>query len=286
MIFYYFLPNLTVEQVREGDFLRAGVLEAAGLAEILADVKRVPQHASVSFVRSPAGPGGQAGTVITPVSKGRGVPELIGNDPAKQKWVQGSGFGVQGSGKPAYWVGSLIGEPPTPLDLERLSIVAGHGVADPGGYEWKAPIARAPRWDQPYGFLPQSFTFGADGEPVSHLDPRWEWLWQLAGEIRDWYIGLAGPPDDAPPAEQATHTAPPFTVLVKHAARILGVNYRVGPQELSLLHELGRPVLTQATIHEICKACYGWQIEDEAKKNETPSGTSDSSAPEAPSSSP
>jgi hypothetical protein len=263
MIFYYFLPQLTCEQVVEGELLRRDVLAAAGLAEILADVRKVPAHAAVNYVRTPVGPGKQVGTVISPVSKAHGSG-FVGNDPAKQRWVPGPLTTHHSPPTPAYWVGSLIGNPPTPPDLERWSVLGGAIVTDKCGWEWRVPIARAPQ--QPFGSLPQTYTFDAAGEPQPHLDPAYQWLWDLAGEIRNWYVRAAGPPEDATPAEQAAYVPPKFAELVKHAARILQVNYRVGPLELNLLHELGRPVLSQLLVHGICQACYGWEIEDEAKK--------------------
>ena len=279
MIFYYFLPSVTPEHVREGQFLRAGVLEQYGLEGVLGDIRKVPEHASVSGVRSAVGPGNQVGTVITPLSKARGVADLVGNDPARQKWTEGPVD--RATGKPKYWVGYLLADPPTPHDLERWTVIGGPKVTDRSGWEWQVPIARAPHWQQPYGALPQSFTFDAEGEPLPHLDPAFEWLWRLAGEIRDWYAKSAGPAADATPAEKAGYEAPKFSALVKHAARLLAVNYRVGLVELSQLHALGRPVLTQDTVHNICQAAYGWEVQEEAKKKPP-----EESSPPPPNSSP
>ena len=59
----------------------------------------------------------------------------------------------------------------------------------------------------------------------------------------------------------------PFGWLVKMAARILAVNYRLGPAELNVLADRGSPVLTSDTVHAICQAAYGWEVREEAKKN-------------------
>jgi len=262
MIFYYFLPIVTPEHVREGQYFRPGVLEQYGLESVLGDIRKVPEHAAVTGVRSAVGPGQQVGTVVTPVSKARGAPPLTGNDPARQKWTEGPLD--KATGQPKHWVGYAISDPPTPADLERWDTVVGAIVTDPKGWEWKVPVARAP--SETYGVLPQSFTFSADGEPLPHLEPNYVWLWELAGQIRDWYVRLAGPADDASPPEKAAYEEPKLAELVKHAARLLAVNYRVGLTELSLLHALGKPALTTMTVHAICKAAYGWDLEQEAKK--------------------
>jgi len=261
MIFYYFLPCVTPEQVREGQFFRQGVLEQYGLDGVLGDVRKVPEHASVSGVRAAVGPGQQVGTVITPVSKARGVCDLVGNDPARQKWTAGPLD--RATGQPKYWVGYLLAEPPMPQDLERWEIVPGYLVTDPKGWQWKIPTARAP--GQPYGFLPQSYTFDAAGEPQPHLEPNFVWLWELVGAVRDWYVRQS-PGEDATPAQRAAHEPPQQAELVKYAARLLAVNYRVGLLELSLLHSLGRPALTSVTVHAICQAAYGWDVEQEVAK--------------------
>lgn len=259
MVFYYFLPRIAKETVQIGDELSPAVLAEHGLAEILADVRRVPAHAAVSYVHNSNGPGGQPGTIITPVSKHNGAG-LIGNLPDRQTWV------AVGDGK-KLWVGALTKSPPSPLDLERWQTIGGYRVADPQSYEWLVPVARAPQMQ--FGTLPQSFTFGPAGEVIPNLQPQYQWLWELGRDIRDWYVAESGPSKEATPAEQAAHVRLPFTWLVREAARILGVNYRVGLAELNLLHTLGRSVLTQSTVHAICQTVYGWEVFEEAKKNET-----------------
>ncbi len=272
MILYYFLPDVPPDRVKQGDELSRDALQAAGLAEVLADVRRVPAHASVSGVHDGKGPGGHSGTVITPVSKHQGLPKLLGHHPARQTWLP------IGDGSRA-WVGALTKQPPMPQDLERWQTIGGIAVTDPGHFEWTIPVGRAP--DVPYGTLPQSYAFDASGEPVANLQPAWQWLWVLAGELRDWYASQIAPPEAATPAEAAAHERKPLAWLVKQAARILAVNYRVGPTELNLLHQLGRPVLTQQTVHAICQSAFGWEVLAEAKKK-----PSDEAEPLPPNSSP
>jgi hypothetical protein len=257
MIFYYWLPKLDKEQVGKGGQLCRKALEAAGLADVLADVREVPLHCSLA--NEGKGPDGGAGVLLTPVSKAHGVPEWVVYRPELMK------FKPIGDGSKC-WIGALIGQPPTPHDLERLKTLGGHEAEDSGGWKWKVPVARAPQFGKPYGVLPQSYTFDAAGEPTPNLNSEWQWLWDLSGEIRQWYVQADGLPEDATPEAKAAHKEPEFKQLVKWAARLLAVNYRVGPAELTLLHEMGKPVLTEAAVHATCQAAYGWDLVDEAKK--------------------
>jgi len=266
MVCYYFLPRIPKERVAIGDELDRDVLAAAGLADVLADVRRVPVHASVSYVHDSVGPGQQPGTVITPVSKHRGVGP-IGNLPDRQTWRP------IGDGKQA-WVGALTKEPPTPLDLERWQPIGGLKVLDPASYEWLVPVARAANIGMPYGTLPQSYTFDAAGEPVPSLLPAYAWLWELGGQIRDWYASQHPPEGEGiTPEQRAAHRAQPLAWLIKAAARVLGVNYRCGLAELNLLHELGRPVLTQETAHTICQQVVNYELVEQAKKKPPDTGS-------------
>jgi hypothetical protein len=267
MIFYYFLPNVTKEQVAQRGELDREVLAAAGLADVLADVRLVPRDASLCYCsefkpRNAAGV--LSGTIIAPVSKARGAVALPGFHLDRQTWRLRS---LVLNPEPATlnccaWIGTLIGELPTPPDLERRSIWPGGKARDAEGWEWHVPIARAAHWGKPYGVLSQSFTFDAAGEPAGHLDSEWQWLWDVAGQIRDWYVAASMEPGD----REEESAAPPFGQLVKWAARILEVNYRLGSAELNLLHALGHPVLTNSVVHQICQAAYGWEILEEAKK--------------------
>lgn len=254
MIFYYFLP-VSKDKLQVGDELDRDVLAEHGLADVLADVRRVPAHASVCGVSGNKGPGGQSGVIVAPVSKHRGVPGIVGNDPLRQAW--------RPRGKA--WVGIATGAIPTPLDLERWKTIGGYKLEDPQHYEWQVPVARA-SWME-FGTLPQSYKFDERGEPVPNLQPEFVWLWTLAGLVHDWYLSQE-PPEDATPAERAEHQPRPFAELVKAAARVLAVNYRVGLAELNFLHDLGRPVLTQQTVHAICQTLFGWEVLEEAKKKQ------------------
>lgn len=258
MVIYYFFPRVSTEQLVRGDELDRERLAEAGIDERLADIRKVPLHASVSGVRDGKGPGGQSGAILTPVSKHRGTP-LVGNAPDRQTWIPvGEGSKL--------WIGALTKNPPTPLDLERWKLIGGLSVADPKHYEWRVPVARAANAGLEFGTLPQSYTFDEAGNPVPNLLPNYAWLWDLGAAIRDWYASQVPPVADAPPEVKAAHNPRPSSWLVQTAARVLGVNYRVGLPELNLMHQLGHPVLTQETVAAICQAVVNFDLVEEAKK--------------------
>lgn len=249
--FYYFFRGRTVEDLAHGEEINHNLLAEYGLAETLSDVRKANAaggQAIVSNVGSNAGPGKSCGTVLTVNCRFTGSPRLIGNDPAQQHWVAANE-------EKGLWIGVLKGELPRPEELMRLETIGGYRVTDRQHYEWLIPVARAVPEKMPFGMLPQSYKFGSDGEPQPILDPKYQWLWDLSGEIMDWYRDSdAGQPR-------------PHAWLVKTAAKLLGVNYRVGLAELNLLHDLGRSILNETTVGRICQACYGYEILEEAKKN-------------------
>lgn len=245
--FYYFFRNRSIDEVARGEDVNHNLLAEYGLAEVLADVRKVPAHASVSGVGSNAGPGKSCGTVLTVGSRFTGSPSLVGNDPARQHWVE-----VQPG---RLWLGVMKNELPRPEDVMRLNTIGGYTVTDRQYLQWLIPVARAVPENMPYGMLPQSYKFSADGEPQPILDPQFQWLWDLSGEIMDWYRAA----DVGEPR--------PHAWLIKTAARLLGVNYRLGMNELNLLHDLGRSILNEITVGKICQACYAYEVLQEAKKN-------------------
>jgi hypothetical protein len=258
-MFSYFIPGLSKEQLVKGETLDAELLRAFGLGELLADVRKVPAHAAVFNVEK--GPH-KAGVVVQPVSKHRGVPG-VQYDPLLQRWEP------RDDDPKRPWLGWLLAETPLVTDFERWELVGGPSVTDPRGNAWTCPIARSPEPGLQFGTLPQSFTFDKRGEMVPHLLPTWQWLWELSGQVRDWYAREIPPPEDAPPAEKAAWVKPSLGELGQYAARLLGANYRVGLPELTWLHERGLPVLTQETIHAICQTAFGWEVLAEVQKKRT-----------------
>ncbi len=264
--FYYFFRSRSLDEVAKGEDLNHNLLAEYGLAEVLADVRKVTNaatagHCVATNVGSNAGPGKSCGVMLAINSKYTGAPCVVGNKPDRQQW-----FPVDEA--KGLWIGVLKNELPRPEDLERHDIIWGVTVKDPQHHEWRIPICRLVSQGLPYGNLPQSYRFDAAGEPHPQLAKSHEWLWNFSGEIQDYF--------------RADGNTKPHNWLVKAAATLLGVNYRLGLRELNVLDDLGRNVLHKLTVGRIAQTCYGYDLAEEAKKNEPPESTE----PSPPSSSP
>jgi hypothetical protein len=270
-MFNYFIPGKTKEQIANGEKLDRDMLRACGI-DALTDVVRVPQHTSVLDVKT--GPDGGPGVIIAPVRVHLGPPDCF-FDSRLQQWdaCRGGRYWIGYSRK--FLIGPSPAERPAPSELERFEQLGGFEVLDAHSQAWRVPICRAPNQDVEFGCLPQSYTLDADtGEMQSHLQSDYVWLWELSGKIRDWYWSDVEPSEDATPAEKAAHVRPPFGKLVGYAAQLLGVNYRLSPVELNVLHKLGVQLLTQATVHAICQAAFGWEVREQAAKKKPASDLS------------
>jgi hypothetical protein len=242
---YLFFPGVAKDQLvsTDGEKLnRDFFANIPPLAELLAGVVNVPNDAMVSDAGRGSGPGGHSGAVVTLPPSNRPA-DFVGNAPGRQHWVDCGGW----------WIGCMVDAVPTPQDLERPTQIPGYLVKDADGHEWRVPVARALR--HPLGSLPQFFTFGADGRPIANVAKSHLWLWELSGKIAEAY---------------ASDGAADFTQLVRWAMQILQVNYRIDRRVVNLLAERGRNVLTQTTVHAICQAVYGFEIEEEIKKKSAP----------------
>lgn len=240
----YFLPGVTNEQVVADGKLNPDTLERFGLAEILRDVQKVPHHASTNEHRK-GGPDGKPGVLIAPVSKHNGPPSMFTYKPGHQVWLP--------TQKGAY-AGYIKVEPPTSYDLERLSVSRGLVVNDQHGFPWTVPIARSPQ--DLYGLLPKEYTFDSEGAPEGRVQPTHTWLWELAGELRDYFVREGD--------EQ--YETPSHKWLITSVLRVLGVHYRLGPTEINLLADLGRNPLSDEFAINVAAATVHYDIYVEAKK--------------------
>lgn len=107
---------------------------------------------------------------------------------------------------------------PTPSDLARPRLTAGHAVSLDDGREWIVPVIR--RWDGGCG-LPQRAWWNALGE--FRLDPKPDYrdLWEQSAEAE----ALFGTPGAKIPYEHG----------IAMALAFLGLNYRLGKPEQTLL---------------------------------------------------
>jgi len=247
-MFWYFLPSITFEELVKDDQLSREALERYDLADVLADVRSVPHHASVSNVS--AGCGGASGVVIAPVS--RHFPAEPASFRRSLTWSQREVGGA--------WLGYDATSPPTPHHLERFATIPGVTLHDDHGHDWTIPLARSPGPGGQFGALPQTFKVYRGRPSVGTVKADYRSLWDLSGEVWDYFnrSDFKSSPDWA----------------MRTAATILAANYRIGFDELNALEDCGRGVLTQLNAQLILQACIHFDIVDTAKKNASESPSS------------
>ena len=221
--FFYFLSRPAAELVADGRLVHQ-VLEGLGLTPIFSDCQAAPDETMVSAVQT--GPTGLPGTVLYPKSVRGDSPLSWTYLPAAQSWRRSE------SGD--FWIGWETESPPDPTALERREVLPGYQCFDKLDQVWHVPIARSPRC---HSSLASEFRRTAAG--IERIpDPKHRGLWDLSGQIHDWLYDVFTPPDQD---------------LWKYdtAVAVLQTNYRVRSEELNILQELGRPVLTSETIDPI-----------------------------------
>jgi len=236
--FLYFLPDVTPEQI--GRRLERDLLKRHGLADVLDDCEHVPDDVVVSAGKL----NDTHGSILVPKSPDGTEPRDWKINQALQTWADRIGWETD--------------QPPTPADLLRKTIHSGARVADRLDQDWRIPIARSPRG---HGTLPAAFVRD-DAGVTRAVDPQYQELWELSGQVRDWIYGQYTP-DDVDVWKYDS------------AATILSTNYRVGPRELNILHQLQRAVITTETIDPILVAFVDWDLPSELlealeKKTRTP----------------
>ena len=177
-------------------------------------------------------------------------------DPAKQTWIQGNGF----------WVGYNNDLKPSADDLQRESQVNGYRYTCPISGNWIVPLARkfdgTTMLDQRIAYLP-------DGTITKKPIARFEELSNFASEHWEKLTGLE--PDEDGIEFEADQR------YCDIACKALGVNYHVGPYELTLLE-----TLTMQSAVYICGYLCDWPgliaiLEAKANASKKNNTTEDSS---------
>jgi len=207
----YFFPRVTIDQLRAGQRLNQKLLETYGLGASLGDIRDAEREASLFFSPT-AGPGGASGSFLAPLAPGRTTPRL-GYYPDFQRWEK-----VLDESE--LWIGVDRESPPDPEDLARPRRIAGHRVELADGAEYEVPVIRSLRGTR----LPQDLYHRADRQLALEVKPGYRELWEATAEVWDLFF------DPAAPKELA------FERILYHALAFLGVNYRYGDREQSVLH--------------------------------------------------
>lgn len=238
MNFAYFVPlpmRLKIEDVK-----------ATGLGDVLrdrltnTDLSGLGRLTVASITNGPDGHDGtllQCRADIDPDEDS--PPQPVGYFPKSQTWIK--------TGK--YWTGYDPNALPTLADLQRDKTITGFDVTMENGETCHCPTIRM---CDDKSNLPDVWRM-VDGKFKSVTKPDWAWAWDLSGEVWDWFIEHGGVP---------THQA--FEWCVK----LIGINYRIGPHEASLLGLLGSD-----SYPEVLQACISGPLiefyRDQQKKRES-----------------
>lgn len=254
-MFLYYLPKLSKET------FSPAAIQAAGLSDVLGDCLDALHVCGVGNAR---GPGDTSGVIVSYASPITGVPKHTSYQPEMQDWTQVSDL---------LWIG--VSNPlPTPDDLQRIRTVPGSVLRDDHGHEWAFPTARSSA--NTYGMLPQTYGFDFQtGEPIGRLDERWRWVWDLSGEVWDYF----NRPTDQQVADMEVEAEPEtwdFAKVLRTAVKILSVNYRLGLHEVTILNDHGRGMLNQQLAFAVLASFIDWDFAinlTEEKKSAVPSSS-------------
>ena len=155
------------------------------------------------------------------VASRRGLP----NAPTEQEWIELSGYSI------GRWKNETI----APADLLRRKPLDGHLVELADGHKWVCPIARghinqagAIRWQHR---LPCGVNLGKDRKwHPAGVVPRYRRLWQICEAW--WNATIASAVSAGEVGETITFD---FDGSYAAACECLAANYRLGPDEASLL---------------------------------------------------
>lgn len=237
MNFLYFLPV-------SRDGLKPPAVVAHGLHDVLRDRMTETDLSGLGRVAVASvtnGPGGQMGTLLQCLSDttdDETEPVAVGYFPNQQTWQQ--------TGK--YWTGYVTGQLPTATELRRDKFISGVDVTLENGDVYECPTIRLMHDGSN---LPDVWKL-VDGKFKSITKPDWNWAWELSGDIWDSFV-----------ANGSVNNEQAFEWCVK----LVGINYRVGPHEASILELFG-----SSTMASVLQSAIGGKLlehyADQQKKSE------------------
>ncbi len=216
--FLYFIPGASMSTTgREG---LAAQLEAARLSNVLPDGSMTQN----SVAGGPCGKGN--GLMFSCARQGEGDPIFPKYEPAKQTWIDAG----------THCVGYYTDNPPAPSDLVRRRPVHGYAWVDDRDEKWIVPLARVCDGST---LLPNTMGIGADGKMVKKPKARYKDLCAFAQAHFEMLTGLLDRGEFAYKEDWDTH----FSV----ACEALGVNYHVGPYEITVLE-----CMDETGVSDVC----------------------------------
>lgn len=268
--FFHFLPGAKLSDVCVNGDAGGGALNWQGLARwpvrtLLFDCRRSADD--VIVVEIPEGPDKGPGVILYPKQPAESRAPLLGHSPETRTWT--NVFCTSSATQSVRWIGWDTAAPPGPEDLLRRVATGTRTVEDDHGQRWLVPTARSR--DAKYGRLPCAFTFRAGvGQPVARLKDAYRRLWELSGDVWDYYNpGRRDSPDGENPAGSPAREIDGDD-LIGIAAEALCANYRITQPEFAALQECGRNPLDTDFVRAVCFCLIDFDFLDDFKKKEKP----------------
>ena len=226
--FLYFLPGVKAADISDGSKINVELLKKWKLDYVLSDCKKVPDHLAA---RDAKGPEEKDGVVLTVHSQGESG--AWGYQPRRQEWREAQ----DGSGK---WIGWSKDSRPSPESLKkRDALISKWIISDSHGNDWEVITARS---GDGAGMLPCDYAW-KQGKMVSIVNPIYRGLFDLSGEVFDHYATIVA--DEEGELREGLRSE---EFLAQAAVTVLGVNYRIGVAEVTILQELGFSLISTENI--------------------------------------
>ncbi len=256
----YFFPTVTLDKLIVGNRLNREILKTYALDEVLGDIDDFNETCSRQDLVN-GGPDGHSGAIIRVVTPNQ-PSTRVGYYPEFQTWTM-----VQQ--KPLLYLGVDREYPPLPADLARKRLLPGHDVVL-GGQAYQVPVIRSPARPD---ILPQDMTYDADGTFQMKLKPAYTSLWESTEPVWDFLCGVE--------TEEGENSTMLFEDILTHCLRLLGVNYRIGRHEQTVLRLIDTSTETWNRVFEAaCDMPFIRKMTEEEKEAEdSPSEDVSSSEP-------
>lgn len=250
----YFLPDVYTQQLLSGTQISRALLEARGLADVLADRLSTERTSVFDLLRE--GPGGRCGAMIVPLPNSGAPPVRLMFEPHFQDWIVPFA-------EDQYWIGLDRSERPRPEDLERMQICQGYPVELADGQRWHVPVIRRPDDSTQ---LPRSVQFDAAGRMRTVLVDRYREMWQAMAPAVEFFCA---------PGEHSAE----LEAMIRLAIRVLGVNYRYSLAEQNVLG-----LVDTTNWQAVLEAAIDWPLVEERlaaaeKKSGLPAASPPASTP-------
>lgn len=235
-VFLYFINGKNYEDIKPAD-LAANPILAGPFFDLIHSPRMFKDHRIGCTVTR--GPEGMAGCVVSIQPQCAINLNMPHYNPATQTWRK---FGEQ-------WIGWQTDMLPGPESLRRPTQLQGYEVELGDGKVWIAPVIRAFQESSGLWQSRIAMTWGVNEDMSPKMEPleRYREIWEVSGKVFAAVCAGASPPT--------------FAECYEWATRCLGMNYRIGAVEASLLG-----IFTDDTIRLVMESAVDIPLVEAAEK--------------------